>query len=84
VEFIAVDNYSCDLCSYNRFTDHHTVSTLVRRARAARNPLKGELVLAPSGPAVDNAMVKAIARAFRWREMLEGGHATIAEIVRPK
>ena len=30
---------------------------------------------------VDNAMVKAIARAFRWREMLEDGtHATIAEI----
>ena len=30
---------------------------------------------------VDNAMVKAIARAFRWREMLESGaHTTIAEI----
>jgi len=26
-------------------------------------------------------MIKAIARAFRWREMLENGtHATIAEI----
>jgi hypothetical protein len=30
---------------------------------------------------IHNAMVKAIARAFRWREMLENGtHATIAEI----
>jgi hypothetical protein len=30
---------------------------------------------------VDNAMIKAIARAFRWRKMLEDGtHATIAEI----
>lgn len=30
---------------------------------------------------IDNAVVKAIARAFRWREMLEDGtHATIAEI----
>jgi hypothetical protein len=30
---------------------------------------------------VDNAMVKAIGRAFRWREMLEDGtHATVAEI----
>ena len=48
------------------------------------------LVLAPDGTNVttaavcrriDNAMVKAIARAFRWREMLENGtHATIAEI----
>jgi len=29
----------------------------------------------------DNAMVKAIARGFRWREMLENStHATIAEI----
>ena len=49
-----------------------------------------KLVLAPDGANVtaapvrhhiDNAMVKAIARAFRWREMLENGtHATIAEI----
>ena len=49
-----------------------------------------KLVLAPDGTNVttapvrrhiDNAMVKAIARAFRWREMLEDGtHATIAEI----
>jgi hypothetical protein len=50
----------------------------------------GKLVLAPDGSNVttapvcrhiDNAMVKAIARAFRWREMLENGtHATIAEV----
>ncbi len=49
-----------------------------------------KLVLAPDGADVtastvtrhmDNAMVKAIARAFRWREMLENGtHATVAEI----
>jgi hypothetical protein len=49
-----------------------------------------KLVLAPDGAEVtatpitrhvDNAMVKAIARAFRWRDMLENGtHATIAEI----
>jgi hypothetical protein len=49
-----------------------------------------KLVLAPDGTNVttapvcrhiDNAMVKAIARAFRWREMLENGsHVTIAEI----
>ena len=43
------------------------------------------LVLAPDGTDVtaapvrrhiDNAMVKAIARAFRWREMLESGDVT--------
>jgi hypothetical protein len=49
-----------------------------------------KLVLAPNGTNVtttticrriDSAMIKAIARAFRWREMLENGtHATIAEI----
>lgn len=49
-----------------------------------------KLVLAPNGlnvtaaPArrhLDDAMVKAIARAFRWREMLENGeYATIREI----
>jgi hypothetical protein len=49
-----------------------------------------KLVLAPDGTNVttapvsrhiDNAMVKAIARAFRWRDQLENGtHATIAEI----
>ena len=50
-----------------------------------------KLVLTPDGTSslweavpcrrIDNAMVKAIARAFRWREMLENGkYATIAEI----
>lgn len=49
-----------------------------------------KLVLAPDGADitaapvtrhVDNAMVKAIARAFRWRDMLESGeYATIREI----
>lgn len=49
-----------------------------------------KLVLAPNGAnlanapvhrRIDNAMVKAIARAFRWRGMLESGeHATIKEI----
>src|SRR5262245_9704419 len=49
-----------------------------------------KLVLAPDGADItaalvprhiDNAMVKAIARAFHWREMLENGtYTTIAEI----
>jgi hypothetical protein len=49
-----------------------------------------KLVLAPDGTSntwaapgrrIDNAMVKAVARGFRWREMLENGtYATIAEI----
>jgi hypothetical protein len=41
----------------------------------------GAEVAAPGARHVDNAMVKAVARAFRWREMLENGtYATIAEI----
>jgi hypothetical protein len=49
-----------------------------------------KLVLAPDGKNVraapvtrhiDNAMIKSIARAFRWREMLENStYATLAEI----
>jgi hypothetical protein len=39
------------------------------------------ITVAPVCRHIDNAMVKAIARAFRWREMLETGtYATIAEI----
>jgi hypothetical protein len=62
----------------------------VRVAISIRKRGGRKLVLAPdgtpdTGPAIrrriDNAMVKAVARAFRWREMLENGtHATIAEI----
>src|SRR5262245_8179916 len=47
-----------------------------------------KLVLAPDGapmppavPEIDSTLVKAIARAFRWRKMLETGrYATIKEI----
>jgi hypothetical protein len=44
-------------------------------------PDGANMIVAPVCRHVDNAVVKAIARAFRWREMLENGtHATIAEI----
>ena len=36
-------------------------------------------------PRVDNAMVKALARAFRWRKMLdEGLYATLEELARAR
>jgi len=48
-------------------------------------------VVAPDGaewaprPRVGNAMVKAWARAFRWREMLdEGAYGTIEDLARAK
>jgi hypothetical protein len=50
-----------------------------------------KLVVSPDGaswaprPRVDNAMVKALARAFRWRRMLdEGVHATIEDLAKAK
>lgn len=50
-----------------------------------------KLVVTPNGaewaprPRVDNAMVKALARAFRWRKMLdEGVHATLEDLARAK
>lgn len=44
-------------------------------------PDGSDISAAPVTRHVDNAMVKAVARAFRWREMLEDGeYATIREI----
>ena len=39
----------------------------------------------PPRPRVDNAMIKALARAFRWRKMLDDGvHATLEDLARAK
>jgi hypothetical protein len=72
----------------NLSADGRTVTVRIPISIRKRGGRK--LVLAPDGTTetwtapirrIDNAMVKAIARAFRWREMLENGtHATIAEI----
>ena len=50
-----------------------------------------KLVVTPDGaewarrPRVDNAMVKALALAFRWRKMLDAGvHATLEDLARAK
>ena len=50
-----------------------------------------KLVVTPDGaewaprPRVDNAMVKALARAFRWRKMLDTGvHATMDDLARAR
>jgi hypothetical protein len=51
-------------------------------AGSSSSPPDGTNVTAtPVSRHIDSAMAKAIARAFRWRHMLENGrHATIAEI----
>jgi hypothetical protein len=50
-----------------------------------------KLVVMPDGaawaprPRVDNAMVKALARAFRWRKMLDtGARGTLEDLARAK
>jgi hypothetical protein len=50
-----------------------------------------ELVVTPDAarwaprPRVDNAMVKALARAFRWRKMLDSGvHGTLEDLARAR
>lgn len=69
-------------------SDHRTMTVRVPieiRSRGGRKlvvaPNGAEITRAPATRHVDNAMVKAIARAFRWRNMLESGeYATIREI----
>lgn len=66
--------------------DGRTLTVRVPLAHRKRGGRK--LVVAPDGgawvparPRVDNALVKAIARAHRWRRMLESGEfSTIQEI----
>jgi hypothetical protein len=69
-------------------SDGRTITVRVPIAIRQRGGRK--VVLAPDGSPgsarllcrePDNAMIKAVARAFRWREMLEEGtHATITEL----
>jgi hypothetical protein len=76
----------------NLTTNGRTVTVHVPISIRRRGGRK--LVLAPDGANVttmpvrrhvDNAMVKAVARASRWREMLENGtYASIAEIAAAK
>ncbi len=69
--------------------DGRTITVHIPMAFRKRGGRK--LVVTPDGaewaprPRVDNAMVKALARAFRWRKMLDiGAHATIEELARAK
>ena len=69
-------------------TDSRTVTVRVPisfKKRGGRRLVIGpdgiDITAVPIRRRIDDVMIKAIARAFRWREMLENGtHATIAEI----
>jgi len=67
--------------------DHRTISVavpLVIRSRGGRKQViapEGTPAWAPRQPRPDSTLVKALARAFRWRRLLEDGvHATMAEL----
>src|SRR3954454_6760326 len=69
--------------------DAETITVHIPLAFKKRGGRK--LVVTPDGaewaprPRVDNAMVKALARAFRWRKMLDTGvHATLVDLARAK
>jgi hypothetical protein len=60
-----------------------TVPLTIRKRGARKLVLSpaGEEIIAPARPRIDNTLVKALARAFRWRKLLESGaYATVAEI----
>jgi hypothetical protein len=69
-------------------SDRRTITVTVPIAIRKRGGRK--VVLTPNGDRAslvcqspDNPMIKAVARAFRWREMLENGtHATITDLAR--
>ncbi|WP_108663817.1 hypothetical protein [Acuticoccus kandeliae] len=71
------------------FADTITVTvpiTFKRRRGRKRIVAPDGTELAPGTPSVgeiDNALVKAIARAYRWQRMLESGeHATLRELAK--
>lgn len=76
------------MTEHNLTGDSRTVTVRIPISTRRRGGRK--LVVAPNGTTdtwavrcrqIDNAMVKAIARAHRWRNMLENGeYATIREI----
>jgi hypothetical protein len=48
-----------------------------------RKAIISDLVRAPSQPRVDNALLKALARAHRWRRMIENGeYDTISDLAK--
>ena len=68
--------------------DGHTVTVhipVIFRQRAGRKQILGPSGSAPWSPAprVDTALLKAIVRAHRWREMLESGeYSSAAELAK--
>jgi hypothetical protein len=68
--------------------DAHTVTVhipVIFRQRAGRKQILSPSGFAPwsSAPRVDTALLKAVVRAYRWREMLESGeYSSAAELAK--
>jgi hypothetical protein len=67
-------------------TDQTTVTVHVPMTftiRGGRKTILSDAVPAPLCPRIDNALLKALARAHRWRRMVEGGeYASITELAK--
>ena len=51
--------------------------------RGGRKTILSDAVPAPSPPRIENALLKALARAHRWRRQIESGeYATITELAK--
>jgi hypothetical protein len=51
--------------------------------RGGRKTILSDAVPAPPRPRIDNALLKALARAHRWRRMIESNeHASITELAK--
>ena len=67
-------------------TDQPTITVHVPMTftiRGGRKTILSDAVPAPPQPRIDNALLKALARAHRWRRMIESGeYASITELAK--
>jgi hypothetical protein len=67
-------------------TDKTTITVHVPMTfivRGGRKTILSDATPAPPQPRIDNALLKAIARAHRWRRKIEGGeYASITELAK--
>ncbi len=67
-------------------TDQTTITVHVPMTftiRGGRKTILSDAVPTPPQPRIDNALLKALARAHHWRRMIEGGkYASITELAK--
>ena len=71
---------SMDAPGQNTITVHVPMTFTIR---GGRKTILSDAVPVPSQPRIDNALLKALARAHRWRRMIESGeHTSITELAK--